>query len=115
MLSNTGINKVILLGQVTNDPHSGILGKLKFSCFTIVTNEVIKKGTENTEHNEYHNIRVPEKLMEQESLQIAIGQTLYIEGKIQMSSFVDETRVKRYLSDIVANKVEIINFVMVNA
>jgi single-strand DNA-binding protein len=110
MLSNTGINKIILLGQIDKEPHLNTFSdRGKFLCFTLVTNEMIKKGNDNVEHNEYHNIKIPEKLINQEALYLAPGQTLYIEGKIQTTSFTDEMRIKRYNLEILANKVEIVN------
>jgi single-strand DNA-binding protein len=72
-----------------------------------VTNEVIKKGHDSVEHKEYHNIKIPEKLLTQDTLYP--GQTLYIEGKIQTTSFVDEKNIKRYNLEIVANKIDVLS------
>lgn len=82
-----------------------------FLCFDLVTTEYIKKGYEQNEHHEYHHIKVTEKLVIQESLSILDGQTLYIEGKIQTTSFIDEQRIKRYRLEIIANRVEILSSV----
>ena len=110
MLSNTGINKIILLGQIYQEPQLDMVtDKQKFLCFTLVTNEVIKKGNENVEHKEYHSIKIPEKLITQDALDLGIGQTLYIEGKIQTTSFIDDKRIKRYNLEIVANKIDVLN------
>ncbi|MFA6084470.1 single-stranded DNA-binding protein [Mucilaginibacter sp.] len=109
MLSNTGINKIILLGQIYQEPQmSADVNRNKFLYFTLVTNEVIKKGQDSVEHNEYHNIKIPEKLITQDALCLEFGQTLYIEGKIQTTSFMDDLHVKRYNLEIVVNKVEVV-------
>ena len=61
MLSNTGINKIILLGQVTEHPKlNATANNQRFLYFTLVTNEIIKKGQDNIEHKEYHNIKILE-------------------------------------------------------
>ena len=110
MLSNSGINKVLLLGQITDEPFKNQSSKsIDYLCIRLLTTENIKKGNESAEHNEYHNIKIPEKLITQEALYLAPGQTLYIEGKIQTTSFTDEMRIKRYNLEILANKVEIVN------
>jgi single-strand DNA-binding protein len=112
MFSNTGINKIILLGQISKEPqYETMANKQRFLLFTLVTNEAIKKGNDNVEHNEYHNIKVPEKLITQEGLELELGLTIYVEGKIHTESFFDERRVKRYNLEIIASKVEILNLV----
>ncbi|MDB5063221.1 MAG: hypothetical protein JWP67_3064 [Mucilaginibacter sp.] len=110
MLSNTGINKIILLGQIYQEPQlDTAASKQNFLCFTLVTNEVIKKGHDSVEHKEYHNIKIPEKLIMQDTLYLGLGQTLYIEGKIQTTSFVDDKHIKRYNLEIVANKIDVVS------
>jgi single-strand DNA-binding protein len=110
MLSNTGINKIILLGQIYKEPQLDTVNdKQKFLCLTLVTNEIIKKGHDNVEHKEYHSIKIPEKLIIQDTLYLGLGQTLYIEGKIQTTSFIDEKCIKRYNLEILANKIDILS------
>lgn len=114
MLSDTGINKAILLGQITTKAEiKSDYGRQSFACFTLVTVESVKKGQTTVEHKEYHAIRVPEKLMFSEKLQLEVGMTVYIEGKIQTNSFIDLSRVKRYILEIVANKLEVLNLIHV--
>ena len=114
MLSNTGINKIILLGQISQAPHMHTFAnEQKYLCFTLLTVENIKKGTDNIEHEEFHNIRVPEKIVVQDALSLEIGQTVYIEGKIQTTSFVDKQHIKRYNLEIIATKIEVMNKITV--
>lgn len=114
MLSNSGINKVLLLGQVTGGPFMNRTDKTEtYVCFTLVTNEMIKKGADSVGHSEFHKIRIPEKLMQQEALSLEEGQTLFIEGKIHTTTMIDADHVKRYNLEIFANKVELISMVPV--
>ncbi|MBD1367089.1 single-stranded DNA-binding protein [Mucilaginibacter sp. ZT4R22] len=114
MLSNTGINKVILLGTAKGPFRETTDRGQDFLCFNLVTTEYIKKGYEQTEHHEYHKIRVPEKLIAQDSLHLAEGQSLFIEGKIQTASYYDEQRVKRYSLEVVANRIDILSTIDIN-
>lgn len=110
MLSNTGVNRAILLGTIT-EPFSQLNDKdgHAFLCFNLVTTEHIKKGSQQTEHYEYHKIKVPQKLLPQDGLQLAPGQSLFVEGKIQTTSFYDEQKIKRYNLEIVATRVDILS------
>lgn len=114
MLSNSGINKVLLLGQVTSDPFVNKTDKTEsYVCFTLVTNEQVKKGMDNVLHSEYHHIKISDKLLQQEALNLEEGQTLFIEGKIQTTTIIDARRIKRYNLQVVAHKVELISMVPV--
>jgi single-strand DNA-binding protein len=116
MLSNSGINKVLLLGQITNDPfiNSNVKDQ-NYISVTLVTNEQIKRGEDIVEHNEYHKIKVPEKLLSQDRLQLQAGQVLFVEGKIHTSSVIDDNRIKRYNLEIIVNKLEVLNLVVITA
>ncbi|RWY51046.1 single-stranded DNA-binding protein [Mucilaginibacter gilvus] len=114
MLSNTGINKVILLGMAKEPFRQSAEEGHSFLCFNLVTTEYVRKGYEQTEHHEYHKIKVPEKLIAQDSLHLAEGQSLFIEGKIQTSSYYDEQRVKRYSLEVVATRVDILSTIDIN-
>jgi single-strand DNA-binding protein len=116
MLSNSGINKVLLLGQITTDPFvNSYVKDQNYVCVTLVTNEHIKRGDDNVEHNEYHKIKVPEKLLSQDRLQLQPGQVIFVEGKIHTSSVIDNDKIKRYNLEVIVNKLEILNLVAVPA
>jgi single-strand DNA-binding protein len=111
MLSNTGINRVILLG-VAKEPFRKSTDKGQdFLCFNLVTTEYIRKGYEQLEHNEYHKIKVPERIITLDGLRLEEGQSLFVEGKIQTTSFYDEQRIKRYVLEIIATRVDILSSV----
>ncbi|MBK0378324.1 single-stranded DNA-binding protein [Mucilaginibacter segetis] len=116
MLSNTGINKVILLGKITSTPfRKRKIGNEDYLCIILLTEEVIKRSSDNIGHKEHHKIRIPEKLIEQDEIYLENGQTVYIEGKTQTTSYIDEIRVKRYDLEIIASKIEVIANVGANA
>jgi single-strand DNA-binding protein len=114
MFSNTGINKAILLGTAKEPFVQRTDHGQSFLCFSLVTTEYIKKGYQQVEHNEYHNIKVPEKLINENALYLEEGQSLFIEGKLQTTSFHDEQSIKRYVLEVIASKVDILSTIDIN-
>jgi single-strand DNA-binding protein len=99
------VNKVILVGNVGKDPEikytpSGIpVGK-----FSLATNERFKdKHGEFQERTEWHNIVAWERLAEIVGEYVSKGSKLYVEGKIQTSSWEDrQSGERKYRTEIVA-------------
>jgi single-stranded DNA-binding protein len=91
------INKVILVGNVGADPEvkytpSGIpVGK-----FTLATNERFKnKSGEWQDRTEWHNIVAWQRLAEIVGEYVSKGSKVYIEGKLQTSSWEDQQSGER--------------------
>jgi single-strand DNA-binding protein len=99
------VNKVILVGNVGQDPEvkytpSGIpVGK-----FSVATNERFKdKNGEFQKRTEWHNIVAWQRLAEIVGEFVSKGSKVYVEGKIQTSSWDDRhSGEKRYRMEIVA-------------
>jgi single-strand DNA-binding protein len=99
------INKVILVGNVGADPEvkytpSGIpVGK-----FSLATNERFKnKSGEWQDRTEWHNIVAWQRLAETVGEYVSKGSKVYIEGKLQTSSWEDRrSGQKKYRTEIVA-------------
>ena len=99
------INKVILVGNVGADPEvkytpSGVpVGK-----FSLATNERFKnKSGEWQDRTEWHNIVAWQRLAEIVGEYVAKGSKVYIEGKLQTSSWQDRrSGEKKYRTEIVA-------------
>lgn len=110
MHSNAGVNKVLLMGQVDS---TSILQKTEnsqlYTCITLLTKETISKGSDKIEHYEYHKLNIPQKLLQQQSLNLQPGQMLYVEGKVQTKTFTDEQQIRRYNSEIMASKIELLH------
>ncbi|PJJ79553.1 single-stranded DNA-binding protein [Mucilaginibacter auburnensis] len=106
MLSQSTINKVLLLGKIMNEPVWSQDSGEKALCFTIATTEKVKKNAEHVLHEEYHDIRLGSHLAN--DLQLRRGELVYIQGKIQTRQFVDEEQIRRYKTEIVALSVDII-------
>jgi single-strand DNA-binding protein len=99
------VNKVILVGNVGQEPEvkytpSGIpVGK-----FSLATNERFKdKNGEFQKRTEWHNIVAWQRLAEIVGEFVSKGSKVYVEGKIQTSSWDDRhSREKKYRTEIVA-------------
>ena len=99
------VNKVILVGNVGKNPEvrytpSGIpVGK-----FSLATNERFKdKNGEVQERTEWHNIVAWQRLAEIVGEFVSKGSKVYIEGKLQTSSWKDRhSGERKYRTEIVA-------------
>lgn len=99
------VNKVILVGNVGKDPE------VKYSPsgtpiakFSLATSEKYKdRSDEWQERTEWHNIVAWQRLAEIVGEYVKKGAKLYIEGKLQTSSWEDrDSGTKRYRTEIVA-------------
>ena len=99
----SGVNKVILVGNVGKDPSVGEVGgkKDKVINFSLATSEVYKDrdGTRQ-EKVEWHNIVAWRKTAEIMEKLVSKGRQMYIEGKIINRSYDDRDGNKRYVTEI---------------
>ena len=99
------VNKVILVGNLGKDPEvkytpSGI----PVAKFSLATNERFKdKNGEWQDRTEWHNIVAWQRLAEIVGEYVKKGSKLYIEGKLQTSSWEDkQSGEKKYRTEIIA-------------
>jgi single-stranded DNA-binding protein len=109
MHNNSGINKAILLGQINSEPRWQKKGHLdKQLHFTLVTEEQIAKSA--NPHFEYHQIQLNESEFVKLSENLEKGQWVHVTGKVQTISILDDRRVKRYHTFILAQQVQLMRF-----
>src|SRR5215475_777317 len=100
------VNKVILIGNLGKDPEVKYTPSgTPVAKFSLATNESYKdKGGQWQERTEWHNIVAWQRLAEIVGEYVKKGSKLYIEGRIQTSSWDDkQTGEKKYRTEIVAN------------
>src|SRR5690348_13811525 len=100
------VNKVILVGNLGKDPEVKYTPSgTAVAKFSLATNENFKdKSGQWQERTEWHNIVAWQRLAEIVGEYVKKGSKLYIEGRLQTSSWDDkETGQKRYKTEIVAN------------
>ncbi|MFQ5683116.1 MAG: single-stranded DNA-binding protein [Candidatus Binatia bacterium] len=101
------VNKVILIGNLGKDPEVRFTSNGRaVARFPIATSEMWNdaNGTRQ-ERTEWHNIIVWGKQGETCGQYLAKGRQVYVEGSIRSRSYDDKTGVKRYVTEIVAQRI----------
>ena len=106
----SGVNRVILLGRVGRDPEIRVLeGGKKVANFTIATSETYKdKKGEKQEVTEWHNCVFWGPIVDVIEKHVKKGQQLYIEGKLRTRSYEDKEGVKKYVTEILGNSLQML-------
>lgn len=104
------INKVILVGNVGKDPEVRYLDNgAAVAQFPLATSETFKDKDGNRQNRtEWHNIVMWRGLAEIAEKYVKKGNPLYIEGKIRSRSYDDKDGVKRYVTEIVADNMQML-------
>ena len=103
------INKVILIGNVGKDPEIKKFGDTTAAKFSLATTERYKdRGGETVEATEWHRVVVFGNLAGIVERYVKRGKMLYIEGKIRTSSWEDANGEKRYSTEIIADKLQML-------
>lgn len=106
-----GINKVILVGNLGQDPETKYLPSgSAVTNLRIATNESWKdKDTgEKKEKTEWHSVSMFGKLAEIAGQYLRKGSQVYIEGKLQTRKWQDKNGNDRYTTEIVANEMQML-------
>ena len=107
------VNKVILVGNVGKDPEMKYFDNdVSLATFSLATSErgyTTSSGTQVPERTEWHNIVCWRGLAQVAEKFIKKGTQLYIEGKIRTRSYGDQNGVKRYITETVAGKTELLD------
>lgn len=110
-MASRGVNKVIILGNVGNDPEVKYMPNGNaVANITVATSETWKdKNTgDQQEKTEWHRVIFFNRLAEIVEQYVKKGSKLYIEGRLQTRSWEQEG-VKRYTTEIVASEMQMIS------
>ena len=103
-----GINKVILIGNLGRDPEVRYTqGGTAVASFSIATSErwTDRDTGETRERTEWHRIVAFGKLGERCGEYLSKGRQVYVEGRLQTSSY-EKDGITRYTTDIIASVVQ---------
>lgn len=107
------LNKVILIGNVGKDPDVRYFDSgAAVANFPLATSErgyTLTNGTVVPERTEWHNIVVRRDQVAFVEKWVKKGSGVYVEGKIRTRSYDDQSGVKRYVTEIHADRVEFYN------
>lgn len=97
-----GVNKVILIGNLGRDPEVRTLESgAKVANFSLATTESYRnREGERVEHTEWHNLVLWRGLAEIAEKYLSKGNSIYVEGRIRARSYEDKDKVKKYITEI---------------
>ncbi|WP_455586826.1 single-stranded DNA-binding protein [Bacteroides sp.] len=106
------VNKVILLGNVGQDP------KVKYfdsgsavATFSLATTDrayTLANGTQVPERTEWHNIVASNRWAEIVDKYLHKGDKLYVEGKLRTRSYTDQAGATRYVTEVYVDYFEML-------
>jgi single-strand DNA-binding protein len=100
----SGVNKVILVGNVGKDPEVRSVNGVARASFSLATNEsYTNKEGQKVEQTEWHNVVLWRGLAEVAEKYVRKGKMLYIEGKIKTRTY-GEGDAKKYFTEIIADQ-----------
>ncbi|BAG83594.1 MAG: single-stranded DNA-binding protein [Candidatus Azobacteroides pseudotrichonymphae] len=107
------VNKVILVGNVGKDPETRYFDDGRgVANFSLATNEkgyTTANGIQIPDRTEWHNVVVWRKgLVGIVEKYVHKGSKIYIEGKIRTRSYDDGQGVKRYITEIYVDNIELL-------
>jgi len=110
-VASRGVNKVILVGNVGNDPEFRVMPNGNgVANVSLATSETWKdKNTgDQQEKTEWHRVIFFNRLAEIVEQYVKKGGKLYIEGRLQTRSW-EQDGVKRYTTEIVASEMQMLD------
>ena len=103
-------NKVQLIGHVGQDPEIKQLESGRVANFTIATNDSYTNAKgEKVEQTEWHRVSAWGKTVEIIEQLLKKGSHVAIEGKLTHRSYDDKDGNKRYITEVVANELVLLN------
>ena len=105
-----GINKVILVGNLGNDPETKYTqGSMAVTKISLATTSVRKdRDGNNQETTEWHRVTFFGKLGEIAGEYLRKGSQCYVEGRISYSEHTGDDGQKRYYTDIIADEMQML-------
>lgn len=105
-MASRGINKVILVGNLGNDPEVRYAANGNaIANITLATNESYKdKNTgQMVDKTEWHRVVFFQKLAEIAGEYLRKGSQIYIEGKLETKKYTDNNGVEKYSTNVVVD------------
>ncbi|EPG9696411.1 single-stranded DNA-binding protein [Klebsiella aerogenes] len=102
-MSSRGINKVIIVGRLGQDPEVRYAPSgAAFANITVATSEQWrdKQTGEQKEQTEWHRVVISGKLAEIAGEYLCKGSEVYLEGKLRTRKWTDHNGVDKYTTEI---------------
>ena len=111
-MASRGVNKVILIGNLGQDPEVRYMPNGGAVCnMTVATSETWKdKNTgEMQEKTEWHRVVMFRRLAEIAGEYLKKGSKVYLEGRLQTRKWQDQQGQDRYTTEIVADEMQMLD------
>lgn len=106
------MNKAILIGNVGRDPNVRYFeGGRAVAQVTLATTErgyTLQNGTQVPDRTEWHNLVFRNGLAQTVEKYVHKGDKLYVEGKIFTRNYDDQSGIKRYVTEIYVDEMEML-------
>jgi single-strand DNA-binding protein len=107
------MNKVMLIGYVGKDPdvryYDTDQAVAQFSLATTERGYVLQNGTKVPDHTDWHTVLAWSGLAKIVEKYVHKGDRLYIEGRIRYRSYDDHKGLRRYVTEILAENMELLS------
>ena len=105
-----GINKVILVGNLGNDPETKYTQSgMAVTTISLATTSVRKdRDGETQERTEWHRVKMFGKLGEIAAEYLRKGSQVYVEGSLRYDKYTDREGIERYTTDILADEMQML-------
>jgi len=105
-----GVNKVILLGHVGQDPETRYTPSgMAIANFSLATSETYKdKAGNKQERTEWHRVTLFGRQAEIATEYLRKGSQAYIEGRIRTEKYTDKEGVERYTTKIIGDRLQLL-------
>ncbi len=105
-----GLNKAMLIGRLGADPEIRYMADgTPVANFNIATDRNVKKGDQWEKETDWHRIVAWRKLAEISGQYLHKGSLVYVEGQIRNRSWTDQAGNKRYITEIIANDMQMLD------
>jgi single-strand DNA-binding protein len=110
-MASRGLNKVMLIGNLTRDPELRYTPSGVAVCtFGVATNRSwTTQSGETRDDAQFHRIVAWNKLAELCSQLLVKGRRVYVEGRIQYREYVGNDEVKKQVSEIIIEDMTILD------
>ena len=111
-MASRGVNKVILIGNLGQDPEVRYMPNGGAVCnITVATSETWKdkNSGESQEKTEWHRVVMFRRLAEIAGEYLKKGSKVFIEGKLQTRKWQDQQGQDRYMTEIIADNMQMLD------
>ena len=111
-MASRGVNKVILIGNLGNDPEvKQIQSGSTVTTLSIATSEswTDKQSGQKQERTEWHRVVFFNRLAEIAGQYLKKGSKVYVEGSLRTRKWQDQQGVEKYTTEIMGNELQMLD------